>query len=109
MTKEAQLISPVRTAATGAPCSDDNARSLWCAVIDRAITDLYRDQSVGRIQREEALTWIRDDPDFAEVCLLAGVDAVEVRGGVLRNLRASEQLKKTREGGRPIPSVVSDV
>jgi hypothetical protein len=101
MPTEAQLASTKCQASD----QDANTSALWCAVIQRAITDLH-DKSVGRIQREEALSWIRDDPGFAEVCDLAGVDAVVTREGILRKLRLSEQARATEQ---PIASPAAEI
>ncbi len=101
MSQESQVRLP-QCHASDLRCSDANVATLWCAVIDRAITDLH-DKSVGRIQREEALAWIRDDGEgFGEVCDLAGVDDVKLREGILRGLLVTEQSKQAREVERPI-------
>jgi hypothetical protein len=89
------------------PGQDAN-RALWSAVISRAVTDLT-DQSVGRVQKEDALAWIRDDPGFDEVCELAGVDAVVVREKILRCVPAALQRRRAREVERPLSGPVSEI
>lgn len=72
---------------------DDDMRSLWCAVILRAIDDargknLPASTPVGRQRMiDEAYEWLTiPNAHFNEVCSLAGLDPVAVREGVQRRV-----------------------
>lgn len=86
-----------------APDDRDGERVLWVSVILQAIrdaTDCLADKANRDVTRTQARAWFRpSNPDFIEVCNLAGMDPSQVA------IRAKQAIKRYDETRSVLPPV----